>query len=85
MYCPEAYQFVLKVQGFKNRYNTKSTTTDKLFFKSFTSDQYQIEESQNLVVPPDDLKPSLLYVDPNYFLSNTDVGKTTELVLNLNL
>ena len=76
---------MLKIQGFKNRYNTKGTTTEKLFFKSFTSDQYQIEESQNLVVPPDDLKPSLIYVDPSYLLSNTYVGKLTDLVLNLNL
>jgi hypothetical protein len=38
-----------------------------------------------MVVPPDDLKPSLIYVDPNYILSITDVGKNTDLVLNLNL
>ena len=84
-YCPDTYQFGLKITGFSNRVNTLAGT-DIVFFKTLTSDLLSnIESSVNALLPNNDLIPTVAVVNQLYSLSSTYVGMTTKATFTFNV
>lgn len=68
--------------GFRNRYNIKTGST-KVYYKTFTSDMLQVEESQNALFPAVELVALPAVVKNDFTLSTYFVGKNSTLLVNV--